>query len=75
MNPMDLFKMKSAFEAFKNQHPKFIQFTKVVGEKGIQEGTVIDVAVTTPEGEKYNANLRVTQSDMELLQKIKNLQN
>lgn len=73
MNPMDILQMKSALDAFKDQHPKFLQFLKAMGQKGIKEGTVIEVTVTTPEGEKYNANLRVNQSDLELMEKIKKI--
>lgn len=74
MNPMELLQLKSHFDTFKNNHPKFLQFINVVAAKGIPEGSVIEITVETPDGEKYNANMRVLQSDLELIQKLKNLQ-
>lgn len=74
MNPMELFQLKSHFDTFKANHPKFLQFINVIASKGIPEGSVIEITVETPDGEKYNANMRVTQSDLELIQKLKNLQ-
>ena len=74
MNPMELLKLKTHFETFKKNHPKFLQFINVVAAKGIPEGSVIEVTVETPDGEKYNANMRVLQSDLELIQKLKNIQ-
>ena len=74
MNPMELLQLKSHFDTFKKNHPKFLQFISVVASKGIPEGSVIEVTVETPDGEKYNANMRVLQSDLELIQKLKALQ-
>ena len=75
MNPMDILQLKSSLNTLKENHPKFLQFLRVVSAKGIKEGTIIEVSVQTPEGEKYNSNLRVTKSDLELIQKIKSMQN
>ena len=74
MNPMELLQLKSHFDTFKNNHPKFLQFISDVASKGIPEGSVIEVTVETPDGEKNNANMRVLQSDLELIQKMKNIQ-
>lgn len=75
MNPMELFQLKSHFDTLKANHPKFLQFINVVASKGIPEGSVIEITVETPDGEKYNANMRVMQSDLELIQKLQNLKN
>ena len=72
---MELFQLKSYFDTFKANHPKVLQFINVVASKGIPEGSVIEITVETPDGEKYNANMRVTQSDLEMIQKLKNLKN
>lgn len=74
MNPMDILQLKSHFDTFKSNHPQFLQFINVIASKGIPEGSVIEITVETPDGEKYNANMRVMQSDLELIQKLKNLQ-
>lgn len=75
MNPMKILQMKSDFMAFNQRHPKVVQFCKVLGVNGIHEGSVMELSVTSPEGEKVCANLKVTAEDMELLQKIKDLKN
>ncbi len=75
MNPMELLQLKSDFDAFRQNHPKFLQFIGAVASKGIPEGSVIEVMVETPGGEKYNANIRVSQADIEFIRKLKNLKN
>lgn len=73
MNPMDILQLKASLDTLKENHPKFLQFLQVVSAKGIKEDTIIEVTVQTPEGENYNSNLRVTRSDLELIQKIRQL--
>lgn len=73
MNPMTLLAMKSAFDKFKNNHPKFIQFAQTMMQVGIHEGTVVECKVITPEGKELQANIKITQDDLELLEKIKEL--
>jgi len=75
MNPMDILQLKSHFDTFQNNHPKILQFFKTVSAKGIPEGSVIEISVETPDGEKYNANMRVNRSDLELIERLKNMQN
>lgn len=74
MNPTVLFKMKGMWDKFTKNHPKFPLFMKAVQQKGIQEGTILAMSVTTPDGEKIETNLRVTAEDMELFQELKQLQ-
>lgn len=74
MNPASLFKMKGLWDKFTANHPKFPKFMQAVQQKGIQEGTILAMSVTTPSGEKIETNLRVTAEDMELFQELKNLQ-
>lgn len=74
MNPMALLSMKSAFDKFQKNHPKFVQFVKVMTQTGLQEGTVLECKVITPEGKELQANLKITQDDLELLEKLKELQ-
>lgn len=73
MNPMALLKLKSSFDKFQNNHPKFVQFAQVMMQTGIQEGTVLECKVITPEGKEIQANLKITPDDLELLQKLKEL--
>ena len=38
---------------------------------GIQEGTIIEMKVTKPDGTEMTTNLKVNQSDLELLQELR----
>lgn len=73
LNPMALLGLKSDFDKFKNNHPKFIQFSKALTKAGLQEGTILECKVITPSGQELQANLKVTADDLELLEKLKNL--
>lgn len=66
-------KIMSAKSVFEGNHPKFVAFVKAVFSKGIEEGTVIEFTVTKPGQEAVTANIKVQQSDLELLQELKEL--
>lgn len=66
-NPADLFKVKSAAETFNSNHPKLVPFFRAVQGKAMTPGTVIEMAVTDPSGERVETNLRVQESDIELI--------
>ena len=74
MNPTMLFKMKGMWDRFTRNHPKFPLFLRAAQQKGIQEGTILAVSITTPAGEKLETNLRVTAEDMQLFEELKKLQ-
>ena len=65
MNPKMLFQAKERYNIFKNQHPKLIEFGKVLDENAVEAGTVFEITATTPEGKKYTANIRLTPEDVE----------
>lgn len=70
MNPAKLFKLKSAWDTFTKNHPKFPQFLSAVQQNAIREGSIIEINVTTPEGKTLSTNLKLTASDMELLRSL-----
>lgn len=74
MNPTMLFKMKGMWDKFTANHPKFPMFLRAVQQKGIQEGTILAMSVTTPSGEKIETNIKLTASDMALFEELKQLQ-
>lgn len=74
MNPTMLFKLKGMWDKFTANHPKFPLFLKAAQQKGIQEGTILAVSITTPSGEKLETNLRVTADDIQLFEELKKLQ-
>ena len=73
MNIQALFKLKSAWDTFSGNHPKFPAFLNTVARQGIEEGTVIAFSVTRPDGEVLESNLKLTASDLELFQSLKDL--
>ncbi len=75
MNPGILLKLMNAKNTFTRNHPKFEAFLQAVflGGNAIPEGTVIEISVTRPGEETITTNLRVQQSDLELLEELKNL--
>ncbi|HWT76989.1 MAG TPA: hypothetical protein VN258_19995 [Mobilitalea sp.] len=73
MNPAKLFKIKGAWDKFTQDHPKFPMFINAVRSTGIEEGTVIEINVTTPDGKNLSTNIKVTQSDKELLAELMEL--
>lgn len=73
INPTQLFQLMGAWQKFTANHPKFPKFLKAVAAEGIQESTIIEVSVTTPEGKTYCSNLKITQSDLDLLEQFKNI--
>lgn len=73
MNPMKLLQLKSAWERFKSNHPKFPHFLTAAYQQSIREGTVIEFNVTTPEGEKLSSNIRLKADDIELFRELQEL--
>lgn len=73
MNPMKLLELKPQWEKFNATHPKVAPFLRAVTANGVEEGTVIDINITTPEGKNFASNIKVTESDLDLIEAIKNL--
>lgn len=73
MNPMALLTLKSSFDKFQKGHPKFIQFVQTIAGMGVKEGTVFECKVVMPDGKELMANLKITQEDLELFEKLKEM--
>jgi hypothetical protein len=41
--------------------------------QGVEEGSVIEITVTSPDGVPVTGNMRVQQSDLELIRQLKEL--
>lgn len=67
-------KIKNAWDSFTRNHPKFMPFMQAVASEAMADGTVIEIKVTSPEGKEFNTNMRITQSDLDLLAQMKNIQ-
>ncbi|NLK75339.1 MAG: hypothetical protein GX288_08645 [Clostridiales bacterium] len=75
INPAKLIKLKGAWDRFAINHPKFIMFLNAVKKDVRQEGTIIEITVTTASGRSVSSNLKITDSDVELFQEISELLN
>lgn len=73
LNPMQLMGLKNDLEKFKNNHPKFVQFVQAMAQSGIQEGTILECKVISPDGQEIQANIKITQEDLALFQKLKEM--
>lgn len=73
MNPASIMKLMGAKAQFEGNHPKFVAFVKAVLSRPIEEGTVMEITVTRPGESPITANLKVQQSDLELLRELKEL--
>lgn len=73
MNPASIMKIMSAKNTFTANHPKFAAFLGAVFKSGIEEGTVIEITVQKPGQEPLTSNIKVQQSDLELLREVSEL--
>lgn len=73
MNPAAMMKIMKAKSTFENNHPKFIAFLRAVFSSKIEEGTIIEIKVQKPGEEPILTNIRVQQSDLELVEELRNI--
>ena len=73
VNPAAIMKLMGAKNKFEKTHPKFVAFFQTVIAQGITEGDVIEVTVTKANGTPITANMKVQQSDLELVEELKSL--
>lgn len=72
-NPAALLQMMNLWNRFQKNHPKFPKFLKAVVQSGIREGSIIEIKVTTADGENFDSNLKISADDMEMIEQIKNM--
>lgn len=73
MNLLTIMKIKQAITTFTANHPKFVMFLKNVFSGETEPGTIIEISVQKPGMEKVTTNIRVQQSDLELLKSLKEI--
>ena len=73
MNPASIMKIMNAKNKFTNNHPKFVSFFNMIFSRGITEGTIVEITVTRPGEQPVTSNMKVMQSDLELMDELKNL--
>lgn len=73
INPASMMKIMNAKNTFTANHPKFMAFVSQIFGRGIEEGTIIELTVTRPGEAPVTTNIKVTQSDLDLFNELKNL--
>lgn len=73
MNPRRMLELAKLQQKFKKNHPKVFPFLKAASEKALQEGSVVDISVTTPEGKVMRTNLRIKPEDLEIVEQLKQM--
>lgn len=74
-NPMELMKIMGLWNSFKSNHPKFPKFMAAAAQPGvITADTILEMKITTADGRTLETNMKITESDMELFQQLKNIQ-
>ena len=73
INPASIMKIMNAKNKFTANHPKFAAFLNAVFSTGITEGTIIEITVTKPGEEPITTNMKVQQSDLELLRELQDI--
>lgn len=73
MNPASMMKLMNAKNKFSANHPKFVAFLNAVFSRPVEEGTIIEITVTRPGEEPLTTNLKVMQSDLELLNELQDI--
>ena len=73
INPLKLLQLKDAWEQFQTRHPKFPAFLNAAAGTSLEEGTIIDVTITSPNGRQIGTNLKLNAEDLQLLQELKEL--
>ena len=68
-----MMKLRSAWAAFTSNHPKFAAFLQEVGRSGAPEGTVVEIHMEYPDGRILSSNMRISASDLELVESLKTL--
>lgn len=73
MNFSAIMQLKNEWDGFKLRHPKFPLFLTAAQQKGITEGTVIEIQITAPDGTVLNSNMKIQQADLDMFQNMKEI--
>ncbi|MBR4719116.1 MAG: hypothetical protein IKP31_02610 [Lachnospiraceae bacterium] len=67
MDKMIMNEAKNRLNMFNNDHPKVMPFLEMLKANAVKEGTIVEMRVTTPEGQEYVSNIRLTKTDVETI--------
>ncbi|MBE6858897.1 MAG: hypothetical protein E7498_05630 [Ruminococcus sp.] len=72
MNPLAALKIKNVLMSLNENHPKVLPFFKAAANV-IDEGSVIEMTVTTSQGQRIVSNIRLTADDIEKFAELKGM--
>lgn len=73
LNPLTMMKLNQEKNKFISNHPKFASFVKNIFSRKIEAGTIIEITVKRPGENPITSNMKVTESDIELLENVKDI--
>ena len=65
--------LKKYLDIFRSNHPKFPLFLGAVTREALEEGTILEMSVTTPEGKHFETNLKLKAEDLEFIRAIQSM--
>ena len=69
-----MLKLGGMWAKFTKNHPKFPQFIAAIKSNGLKENMIIDIKLTYDDGKQYETNLKLTNDDLQMIEKKKKLQ-
>ena len=73
MNFSAMMQLKKEWDGFQLRHPKFPLFLQAARQKGITEGTIIEIQITAPDGSVLNSNMKIHAEDLAMLAKLREI--
>lgn len=73
LNPLTMMKLNQVKSKFISNHPKFASFFKSFFSRKIEAGTIIEITVKRPGENPITSNMKVTESDIELFENVKDI--
>ena len=68
-----MMKLGGLWGKFTKNHPKFPQFIKTIQKNGLKVDTIIDVKITYPDGSVVDSNLKITDTDLQIIEELKKM--
>ncbi|MBO5999567.1 MAG: hypothetical protein J6P87_07745 [Lachnospiraceae bacterium] len=72
LNPLMLLKLKDRLSIFQKDHPRVFPFFSMIKDQALEEGTVYELKVTTPDGKSYVTNIKLNENDLESIRMMLN---
>ncbi len=69
-NPGMIFEIQRKWQRFTENHPKFPLFLRAVGNTKMESGTIIEISITTSEGQNISSNVKLNQEDVDMIHEL-----